>query len=175
MDEQTGRVNELWLRANGLKRGLPDAIGLLTELCILDLEGNTELRGFIPAALGNLPSLHTLWLDDCGIRAPAGASLRCSSREEVLALFKAVGGSIAAKDRPLLAVLFDKWDGLHWYDRSNWCSSRPLAEWHGVTTTEPKTGSSRVATLYLGQNGLSGRMHDAEAALEGLNQLRKLR
>ena len=105
VDGATGRVTELWLRANGLvSNGVPDAVGLLSELEVLDLGGNPELGGPVAAALGNLPRLRTLFLDDCALDAPAAAaagaeqvSLRCSSREEVLALFKSVGGTITAK------------------------------------------------------------------------------
>jgi hypothetical protein len=100
----TGRVTELWLRSNGLvAHVVPDAVGLLSELEVLDLGGNPELGGPVPAALGNLPRLRTLLLDECTLDAPpaaggcAAVSLRCTSREEVLALFKSVGGTITAK------------------------------------------------------------------------------
>ena len=93
VDGSTGRVTELWLRSNGLKHFIPDAIGLLSELRVLDLGGNEELVGPVPAALGNLPGLHTLSLDACKLDLdPVGASLRCTSRAEVLALFRSVGG-----------------------------------------------------------------------------------
>jgi hypothetical protein len=106
VDEDTGRVTELWLRANGLTQTVPDALGLLSELQVLDLGENPGLVGPVPAALGNLLHLRVLMLDDCQLDTPLTSSpepsLRCSNRDEVLALFKSVGGTIMAKVREVI-------------------------------------------------------------------------
>jgi hypothetical protein len=96
VDKETGRVTELWLRYNGLKGSIPDSLGLLLCLRHVDLEGN-ELGGILPAALGNLASLESFWITDCGIETPPDALLKCASREQVLGLFRSVGGDILAK------------------------------------------------------------------------------
>jgi len=103
VDEDTGRVKELWLRANGLTQAMPDALGLLSELQVLDLGENPGLGGPLPAALGNLLHLRLLMLDECQLDLPLAnspePSLRYSNREEVLAIFKSIGGTIVAKVR----------------------------------------------------------------------------
>ena len=76
MHGETGRVTELGLRGNGLAHAVPDAVGLLSELEVLDFGGNPELAGPVPAALGNLPHLRTLLLDGCALDAPLGQVAR---------------------------------------------------------------------------------------------------
>jgi hypothetical protein len=102
---------------------------------------------------------------------------------EVAKLFKAVGGSICARDRPYLAQLFEEWGGLGWFRRDNWLSSAPLKDWFGITCE--KGASGRVSKLYLGHNGLEGsftaQRHGSEEdggennGLGGLVKLTKLR
>ena len=55
-----GRVTELRLEANRLNGEIPDALGKLSNLQLLNLPRN-KLSGAIPDALGNLTKLH--WLD----------------------------------------------------------------------------------------------------------------
>ena len=114
--DSTGRVTELNLQANGLKgKILPEGLGLLTSLKQVNLEGNDFMNAPLPASLGNLTSLYSLWLENCGVElkpdsasntgsSKRGAgpkpkkaekpkpSLRCSTRDEVLELFRAAGG-----------------------------------------------------------------------------------
>jgi hypothetical protein len=110
----------------------------------------------------------------------------------------------ASQDRPALAQLFVAWSGLEWLNRTHWCSSQPLGTWHGVTTdgvgsrSSSGVGSSggggsapraaiggdggaagesvhgRVTQVYLGGNGLAGRLHDGAPGLEALHKLTKL-
>ena len=173
VNEATGRVTELWLRANGLRRGVPEALGLLPELRFADLEANALGGPAAPASLGNLRHLAGLWLEDCQLSSiPAGwgnqegTGLRVNSREELQALLKAaadgLGGSAAGelRDRASLASLFFAWGGPGWLNRSGWGSSQPLGQWHGVTTDRK---SGRVVALYLGQNGLQGPMDPTAA------------
>lgn len=98
VDKESGRVVELWLRYNGLVGCIPDSLGLLLCLRHADLEGN-ELgpSTTLPASLGNLALLESFWITDCGIDIPGGVSLKCGSREQVMALFRSVGGDIIAK------------------------------------------------------------------------------
>jgi len=89
---------------------------------------------------------------------------------QVVALLKAAGAS-ASKDRLSLCQLFSAWGGAQWLNREGWGSSLPLSAWHGVTC-DPVTG--RVASLYLGANGLAGPMQAGDTGLEKLSKLKKL-
>jgi len=61
--------------------------------------------------------------------------------------------------------------------RTNWCSSAPIGTWHGVTTDGGGHHGSphgRVTKLYLGGNGLEGKLSDGSDGLKALNKLTKL-
>ena len=55
-------------------------------------------------------------------------------------------------DREVLEVFYDSTGGASWTNRTNWKTSAPLGEWHGVTT-DP---AGRVTGLVLSENGLTG-------------------
>ena len=55
-------------------------------------------------------------------------------------------------DRAALAALYNTTNGSSWQDDTNWVSSRPLGEWHGVSTD----ADGRVTELDLRDNQLSG-------------------
>ena len=55
-------------------------------------------------------------------------------------------------DRAALAALYNTTNGSSWRDDTNWVSSRPLGEWHGVSTD----ADGRVTELDLRDNQLSG-------------------
>ena len=59
----------------------------------------------------------------------------------------------ATTDRVALEALYDATGGPRWTDNTNWKTSAPLGDWHGVSTD----GDGRVRRLRLGGNGLSGR------------------
>ncbi|MDE0178161.1 MAG: hypothetical protein OXP36_06150 [Gammaproteobacteria bacterium] len=70
-------------------------------------------------------------------------------------------------DRAALEALYDATDGENWTESTNWKSSAPLDEWHGVTM-----GLGRVWGLDLSANGLAGSL---PSALGNLTTLRLLR
>ena len=76
-------------------------------------------------------------------------------------------GTEAMKDREVLEAFFHATGGPEWRNRTHWLSALPLSEWHGVGTDE----SGRVTSLYLGANGLSGRI---PPELGGLTHLQGL-
>ena len=55
-------------------------------------------------------------------------------------------------DREVLEVFYDSTSGASWTNRTNWKTSAPLGEWHGVTT-DP---AGRATGLDLYENGLTG-------------------
>ena len=70
-------------------------------------------------------------------------------------------------DREVLEVFYDSTSGASWTNRTNWKTSAPLGEWHGVTT-DP---AGRVTWLDLHRNSLTGLI---PPVLEHLASLRGL-
>ncbi|GLT56887.1 hypothetical protein SLA2020_299010 [Shorea laevis] len=60
------RVSSIKLGSMGLEGQLSDHISSLTELQILDLSQNQGMTGPLPASIGNLKNLTTLFLNHCG-------------------------------------------------------------------------------------------------------------
>ena len=73
----------------------------------------------------------------------------------------------AATDRVALEALYDATGGPGWTDNTNWKTTAPLGDWHGVTTD----GDGRVLELRLGRNALTGPI---PAELGRLTNLRTL-
>ena len=73
-----------------------------------------------------------------------------------LAADAAAQGSVAT-DRAVLEALYDATGGAGWTDSTNWKTSAPLGEWHGVTTD----ASGPVTELRLLGNELAGAIPDA--------------
>ena len=70
-------------------------------------------------------------------------------------------------DREVLEVFYDSTGGASWTKRTNWKTSAPLGEWHGVTT-DP---AGRVTELELYDNGLTGLIPPALGNLASLRSL----
>ena len=69
-----GRVTGLALGGNGLSGSVPTALGQLTALTSLELDGNSGLTGSIPSAWTALTALTTLDLSGTGVCAPPDAA-----------------------------------------------------------------------------------------------------
>ena len=52
----------------------------------------------------------------------------------------------ALGDREVLVALYNATDGANWTDNTNWLSTAPLGEWHGVTVDE-KRSRNRATSL----------------------------
>ena len=70
-------------------------------------------------------------------------------------------------DRAALAALYNATNGSSWRDDTNWVSSRPLGEWHGVSTD----ADGRVTELDLLANQLSGSIPSELGNLAYLQRL----
>ena len=70
-------------------------------------------------------------------------------------------------DRAALAALYNATNGSSWRDDTNWVSSRPLGEWHGVSTD----ADGRVTELDLRDNQLSGPIPSQLGNLANLQAL----
>ena len=70
-------------------------------------------------------------------------------------------------DREALEVFYDATGGPNWTNRTNWKTTAPLSEWHGVTADD----DGRVTWLDLYDNGLTGPLPPALAELANLEWL----
>ena len=70
-------------------------------------------------------------------------------------------------DRAALAAWYNATNGNSWRDDTNWVSSRPLGEWHGVSTD----ADGRVTELDLRDNQLSGSIPSELGNLTNLQVL----
>ena len=70
VEEDSGRVRELVLREMGLDGNIPAALGGLSQLRRLELDGN-QLTGAIPEELGNLSMLTRLSLRSNRLDGPS--------------------------------------------------------------------------------------------------------
>ena len=67
-------------------------------------------------------------------------------------------------DREALMALYKATNGDNWTDKTNWCSDKPLNEWHGVYTNN----NDRVHIIDLSSNNLSGVLPDEIGSLQEL-------
>ena len=76
-------------------------------------------------------------------------------------------GGTASAERAALEALYDATGGASWTDDTNWKTSAPLRDWHGVTTD----ASGRVTRLELGDNGLAASIPSVLGDLANLERL----
>ncbi|MCY4509470.1 MAG: M12 family metallo-peptidase, partial [Acidobacteria bacterium] len=127
----------------------------------------TSSRGGTVTAL---VSDDTLWLAP---GAPGTATVTVTARDpDGLSADQSVAVTTTASagsqnDREVLEVFYDATSGPSWTNRTNWKTSAPLGEWHGVTTDD----DGRVTHLSLSNNGLTGPLSRALANLGNLEYL----
>ncbi|MYG15106.1 MAG: hypothetical protein F4207_01575, partial [Gemmatimonadetes bacterium] len=146
-----GQVSTLVLVDNNMEGSLPPALGDLTGLTMLNLNGNDGLEGPLPRALVNL-ELDVLDLE--------GTNLCATDDDEIQSWLSRISDrrvnpcTMAHPDWIALDALFTSTFGQNWNDQGNWLSTRPLDEWHGVTTDD----AGRVSELRLEYNNLWGAL-----------------
>ena len=141
-DAATGRVVSLDLRGNNLTGPIPAELGNLANLETIYLGGN-QFSGCIPIWLLDVAEsdLSTLGLQDCGT---------------------------ISSDRAALVALYNATDGPNWTNSVNWLTEAPLGRWEGVTT-DAATG--RVVGLDLLRNNLTGPIPPELGNLASLERL----
>ena len=121
-------------------------------------------------AVAVLVSGETLWLAPAN---PGTATVTVTARDpdglgaDQTVAVTTVASAGPQNDREVLEILYDATGGPNWNDGTNWTSSAPLGEWHGVTTD----ADGRVTALNLYNNGLAGPLPPALANLRSLDQL----
>ena len=69
--------------------------------------------------------------------------------------------------RDVLTALYQSTGGPDWFESTNWGSSRPLGDWHGITVDD----DGRVTELHLRGNGLTGPIPSELGNLTSLTEL----
>ena len=130
------RLTKLWLSSNQFSGALPSRMSDLTRLKQLRLSGN-RFTGCVPPGLRSVADndVASLGLSDCSV-TPTPTPTPTSSSD----------------DRAALVRLYEYANGPNWRTRTNWVSSAPIGQWHGVTTNS----QGRVTSLDLSGNGLTG-------------------
>ena len=137
-------LEQLFLNRNRLTGEIPPELGNLSNLRVLLLSGN-RLTGCIPNELRDLPGndFHSLGLPFCGDEPTVIES---------------------SPDRDALVALYHATDGENWRYTTNWLSTRPIGEWHGVTTDV----DGLLTGLHLSRNQLRGEITTALGNLSRL-------
>ena len=113
----------------------------------------------------------TLWLAP-GVAGTATLTIRARDSGGLSAT-QSIDVTVVAPSGPqgdyaVLAALYDATGGPTWTNSTNWKTTAPLDEWHGVTTD----ASGRVTELDLAQNGLTGPIPETLGTLSSLEVLR---
>lgn len=74
---------------------------------------------------------------------------KANAREQYIYIKQIVVNTV---DRDALIALYNATNGDNWTNKTNWCSDKPLNEWHGVYTDN----NNRVHIINLSSNNLSG-------------------
>ncbi len=137
-------LEQLFLNRNRLTGEIPPELGNLSNLRVLLLSGN-RLTGCIPNELRDLPGndFHSLGLPFCGDEPTVIES---------------------SPDRDALVALYHATDGENWRYTTNWLSTWPIGEWHGVTTDV----DGLLTGLHLSRNQLRGEITTALGNLSRL-------
>lgn len=71
------------------------------------------------------------------------------------------------KEYDALKILYQEMGGSKWLNKTNWLSTRPIEEWHGIQTNE----DGFVCKINLFENNLSGKIPTAIAAFKYIEEL----
>ena len=85
-----------------------------------------------------------------------------------LSVDNALAQGTVATDKAVLEALYDATGGSSWTTSTNWKTTEPLSEWHGVTTAPD---GLRVTQLNLSDNALTGEIPAELGDLANLQQL----
>ena len=159
----------LHLYDNELTGSIPSSLGSLANLTTWYLSGN-ELTGSIPSSLGSLVSLVSFTLHDNQLTGSIPAAL-CKFADGINPQQGGVNlpgcGGDSEQDRAVLVEFYNATNGQNWTVNTNWNSSAPLDQWHGVSTDS----NGRVRDLQLRENKLSGAVPSSLGSLTNLEVL----
>ena len=159
----------LGLGWNALGGAIPGELGDLAKLRSLGL-GRNPLSGKLPLRLTNLGELTSFDVSETDVCIPSDPAFQ-RWRDAI----EARGGRFSggepcgplADDRAVLEALYGATGGASWRNSTNWKTSAPLAQWHGVATD----AEGQVTGLNLADNGLAGAIPAALGNLVNLEYL----
>lgn len=186
---------EEWVNSNGwgdeeiaLERWYGVETDALGHVVAIDL-GNNGLMGTLPVGLGYLAQLRSLSLEDNQLVGRLPLSLRrldlrdfrfantelCVPQELefqtwLVEIVDYVGTRLLCEpltEREVMTVFFDETQGNTWIDSTNWLSSAPLGDWHGVEVDD----NGHVTSIEIIANNLAGSI---PLELVRLSQLKTL-
>ena len=166
--ERVGTIPSQTLTASGL------ALGTSVAAYFRDPDNDQliyTVTSTRPDAVMVSASVSTLWLAP-GVAGTATVTIRArdpgglSATQSMVVTVVAPAGPQG--DYAVLAEIYDATGGPTWTNGTNWKTTAPLDEWHGVTTD----ASGRVTELDLAQNGLTGPIPAALGRLANLEVLR---
>ncbi len=147
--DSLGRVVSMDLGGNGLTGMLPLDLGNLSQLRSLNL-GDNLLQGRLPLSLRRLELVDfqfantelcvplelefQTWLDESVEYAGTGLSCERLTEREIMTMF------------------FEETEGTFWSESTNWLTSAPLSDWHGVEVDE----DGNVTSISVEGNNLAG-------------------
>ena len=134
-----GRVIALVLSTNNLSGEIPAELGSLSNLQSLWLNHN-GLSGEIPAELGSLSYLKWLRLGGNSLSGCVPSSLedqlKLNFDASYLGDLPFCGTGSAETDREALVALYKATNDENWRNNDNWLSDAPIGEWYGVVTND---------------------------------------
>ncbi|MDE2719790.1 Ig-like domain-containing protein [Candidatus Palauibacter polyketidifaciens] len=159
-----GRLEVLRLRRNDLTGPIPPELSNLRNLRRLGLERN-RLAGSIPAGFLELERFQTLHFESNDGLCVSGSA---DFRAWLAGLEVYVGPLCDARDRAVLASLYEAGGGTDWIRSDGWLGDGPLGDWHGIDSDS----LGRVVRVDLADNGMTGRVPARLGQLSSLTSLR---
>ena len=159
-----GRVISIDLGSNGLAGTLPLDLGYLSQLADINLEDN-QLEGRLPLSLRR-SKMQDFQFANTALCVPMEMEFQAWLDESVA--YEGTGLSCdPITEREVMGMFFTETEGDAWSEASNWLSSAPLGDWHGVEVDN----EGRVTSIHIAANNLSGSVPLELASLSQLQTL----
>ena len=147
--DDLGRVVSIDLGNNDLEGTLPLGLGSLSQLKELNLEGNM-LTGRLPLSLRRL-DLDVIQFSDTNLCVPQEMGFQAWLDTSVTHAGSGLSCDLLTQ-QDVMTMFFAETKGSTWTEATNWLTSEPLEDWHGVDVD----ANGNVTALRIPANNLSG-------------------